>query len=74
MNVFKLNSTEDATGIGLPKKMLERLHINAGDPVFLLETPEGYLLTGIDPDVERQLEIAREVMSEYRETLRVLAK
>ena len=74
MNVLKLTSTEDSNGIALPKKMLERLHIHEGDPVFVLETPDGYLLTVVDPDVERQLAIGREVMSEYRETLRVLAK
>ncbi len=74
MTIHKLTSTKDPTTIALPKEMLERLHVTEGDTVFVLETPEGYLLTGIDPDVERQLEIAREVMAEYRETLRVLAK
>jgi putative addiction module antidote len=74
MGVFKLTSAEGSNGITLPKKMLERLHINEGDAVFVLETPDGYLLTGADPDVERQLGIAREVMAEYRETLRILAK
>jgi hypothetical protein len=48
--------------------------VNEGETVFALETPDGYLLTGSDPEVERQLEIAREVMAEYRETLRALAK
>ena len=74
MDVFKLTSTAGSNGITLPKEMLERLHINEGDAVFVLETPEGYLLTGADPDVERQLGIAREVMAEYRETFRILAK
>ena len=62
------------TGITLPKEMLDRLHVNEGDAIFVLETPDGYLLTGSDPEVEHQLEIARQVMDEYRETLRVLAK
>ncbi len=74
MGVFKLTSAEGSNGITLPKEMLERLHINVGEAVFVLETPDGYLLTGADPDVERQLGIAREVMAEYRETLRILAK
>jgi len=74
MGVFKLTSAENPNGITLPKEMLERLQINEGDTIFVLETPDGYLLTGVDPDVERQVEIAREVMAEYRETLRILAK
>jgi len=74
MAVLKLTSVEGSVGIALPKEMLERLHVNEGDTVFALETPDGYLLTASDLEVERQLAIAREVMAEYRETLRVLAK
>jgi putative addiction module antidote len=73
MAVHKLISAK-GTCITLPKEMLDRLHVNEGDAIFVLETPDGYLLTGNDPEVERQLEIARQVMDEYRETLRVLAK
>jgi putative addiction module antidote len=73
MAVLKL-TVEGSVGIALPKEMLERLHVNEGDTVFALETPDGYLLTASDSEVERQLAIAREVMAEYRETLRVLAK
>jgi putative addiction module antidote len=74
MAVLKLTSVEGSVGIALPKEMLERLHVNEGDTVFALETPDGYLLTASDSEVERQLAIARNVMAEYRETLRVLAK
>ncbi len=74
MGVFKLTSAENPNGITLPKEMLERLHINEGGTVFVLETPDGYLLTGVDPDVESQLELAPQVLTNYRETLRVLAK
>ncbi|HEY3768058.1 MAG TPA: AbrB/MazE/SpoVT family DNA-binding domain-containing protein [Candidatus Angelobacter sp.] len=74
MAVLKLTLAEGSTGIALPKEMFQRLHVNEGETVFALETPDGYLLTGSDPEVERQLEIAREVMAEYRETLRALAK
>jgi putative addiction module antidote len=74
MAVLKLTWVEGSVGIALPKEMLERLHVNEGDTVFALETPDGYLLTASDLEVERQLAIARGVMAEYRETLRVLAK
>jgi putative addiction module antidote len=74
MAVLKLTSVQGSVGIALPKEILERLHVNEGDTVFALETPDGYLLTASDSEVERQLAIARNVMAEYRETLRVLAK
>jgi antitoxin component of MazEF toxin-antitoxin module len=34
MGVFKLTSAAGSNGITLPKKMLERLHINEGDAVL----------------------------------------
>ncbi|HEY2497789.1 MAG TPA: AbrB/MazE/SpoVT family DNA-binding domain-containing protein [Candidatus Angelobacter sp.] len=74
MAILKLTSAEGSNGIALPKEMLKRLHVSEGETVFALETPDGYLLTGNDPEVERQLQIAREVMAEYRDTLRALAK
>jgi putative addiction module antidote len=75
MAVLKLTSVGDSTGIVLPKEMLERLRVDSGDTIFALETPNGYLITNNDPEeVERQLEVAREAMTEYRETLRILAK
>jgi putative addiction module antidote len=74
MAVLKLTSVGDSTGIVLPKEMLERLHVDSGDTIFALETPNGYLITTSDPEEERQLEVAREAMTEYRETLRILAK
>ena len=45
-----------------------------GDELFVTETPSGYLLTQYDPEVEDQLRLGRELMSEYRETFRALAK
>jgi antitoxin component of MazEF toxin-antitoxin module len=59
MAVLKLTSVEGSVGIALPKEMLERLHVNEGDTVFALETPDGDLLTASDSEVERQLAIAR---------------
>ena len=74
MAVLKLTSVEGSIGIALPKEMLERLHVNEGDTIFALETPDGYLLTASDSEVECQIAIARDVMAEYRETLHALAK
>jgi hypothetical protein len=54
--------------------MAERLHLEAGDSVFAIETDAGILLTPYDPDIEEALSIAAEVMSEYRNALRELAK
>ena len=71
---LKLRAVGTSTGILLPKEMLVRMKLKKDDNLFAVETPEGYLLTPYDPEVERQLGKGREFMSKYRETFRALAK
>jgi putative addiction module antidote len=71
---LKLVSVGTSTGTILPKEMLAHLKVKKGDSLFVVETPEGYLLTPYDPDVEKQLEAGRKFMREYRDTFRQLAK
>ncbi|HEX3154738.1 MAG TPA: AbrB/MazE/SpoVT family DNA-binding domain-containing protein [Candidatus Angelobacter sp.] len=74
MAVLKLTSLGTSTGVVIPKDMLERLQVGEGDELFAMETPQGYLITAHNPEVERQLKVAQRVMGEYEETLRLLAK
>jgi putative addiction module antidote len=71
---LKLRSVGTSTGVILPKELLHRLKVRKNDELFAIETPEGYLLTPYDPEVEEQLKLGRELMKEHRETLRALAK
>ncbi len=64
----------NSAGIILPKEALARLHLAAGDEVFLVETPTGYEMTPYDPEFEAQLDSAQKGMRAYRHTLRELAK
>ena len=52
---LKLRSVGTSTGVLLPKEMLIRMKVKKDDILFAVETPEGYLLTPYDPDVEEQL-------------------
>jgi putative addiction module antidote len=63
-----------STGAIFPKEMLAQLRVGQGDSLFVIETPDGVLLTPYDPDVEKQLEAGRELMREYRDTFRALAR
>ena len=58
----------------LPRDMAERLHLEPGDRVLVVETDRGILITPFDPNVERALAIARGVAKKYRNALRELAK
>jgi len=54
--------------------MLSRLKVAKGDTLYAVETPSGYLLTPYDPDIEEQIALGRELMGDYQDTLRALAK
>ncbi len=71
---LKLRAVGTSTGIVLPKEFLHRLRVKKEDVLFAVETPEGYLLTPYDPEVEEELKLGREFMAEYRDTFRALAK
>jgi len=58
----------------LPKDMIDRLRLDAGDRVLVMETESGILLTPYDPDVERALAAAARAAKKYRNALRELAK
>lgn len=74
MPVLKLTTVGTSTGLVIPKEMLAELKLEKGDRLFATRTPDGYLLTPYDPEVERQIEIGRQVMKDYKETMRALAK
>ena len=74
MTVLKLKSIGESTGVVIPQEMLDRLKVEEGDSLLALETRHGYLIVQNDPEVERQFKLGQEVMAEYRDTLRALAK
>jgi putative addiction module antidote len=71
---LKLTAVGTSTGVIIPKDMLNRLKVERGDMLHVVETPDGYLITPYDPAVAAQLEAGREFMNEYRDTFKALAK
>jgi putative addiction module antidote len=63
-----------SVGATLPKDIAERLHVAAGDEVFVVETEQGVLLTPYDPDFQRAMVAYERTASKYRNALRELAK
>jgi putative addiction module antidote len=71
---LKIIQIGNSLGITLPKEMLAAMKADKGDVLTVTPGPDGFRVTPYDPDVEKQIEAGREVMREYRDTLRALAK
>jgi putative addiction module antidote len=71
---LKLRRVGGSVGATLPKDMADRLNLTAGDPVLVVETDRGILLTPYDPNVEKALALAVRTARKYRNALRHLAK
>ena len=70
----KVTQIGNSAGVVLPKEVLKKLDISRGDELYLVETPEGLMLTPYDQAFEAQMEAAEKVMKRYRNALRRLAK
>jgi putative addiction module antidote len=65
----------NSTGLILPKELLSRLNLGQGQWLYVTELPDGGVrLTPYDPDFEETMRLADEIMDEYRDTLKTLAK
>ncbi len=65
----------NSTGFIIPRDVVIRLGIEQGKSFYLTETAEGgVLITPYDPDFEATMNIVDDVMDEYRDTLKALAK
>jgi putative addiction module antidote len=74
MLTLKLTQIGNSVGVILPKEMLARLKLEKGQSVYVIETPDGYVLTPYDPALGEQIEAGREFMQQYRDTFHQLAK
>lgn len=71
---LKLTQIGNSVGVVLPKDALAAMKVGKGDSIHLTESPEGFRLTAYDPDFERQMSLAEDIMKQRRNVLRELAK
>lgn len=71
---LKVTKIGNSAGIVLPKELLARLRVGAGDSVFVSETPDGVRITASNPDFAAKMALAETIMREDRDILRVLAQ
>lgn len=72
---LEIKKIGNSTGLILPKELLARLGLSQGDHVLVTEAPDGSLnVAPYANDDDETMRLAREVMKEYRTTLKALAK
>jgi putative addiction module antidote len=72
---IEIKKIGNSDGLILPKELMQRLDLKRGQVLHVTELAGGGLqLLPYDPDFEKTIEIADEVMDEYRDALAVLAK
>lgn len=71
---LKLTAIGNSVGVILPKEILEKLRVDRGDELMVLETPDGIVLTPFDPEFARQMDVAEKIMRKRRNLLKKLAQ
>jgi putative addiction module antidote len=65
----------NSDGIILPRELMQRLDLKRGQQIHIVELAGGgFQVLPYDPDFEKTVETADEIMDEYRDTLAALAK
>jgi putative addiction module antidote len=65
----------NSDGLILPRELMQRLDLRRGQQLHVTELAGGgFQALPYDPDFEKTMDIAEEIMDEYRDTLATLAK
>jgi putative addiction module antidote len=70
----KITTIGNSVGIVLPREVLNRLHVEKGDSLYVTESPLGIQLTPYDQNFADEMEAAKRVMRKHRDVLRKLAE
>ncbi|MGE3645697.1 MAG: AbrB/MazE/SpoVT family DNA-binding domain-containing protein [Beijerinckiaceae bacterium] len=74
-HVLQIRKIGNSTGVILPKELLLKLGLKEGDKLSVIELSDrGLQLSSYDPDHAETMAVAREIMDEYKDTFRELAK
>ena len=70
----KVTTVGSSAGIVLPREVLQHLHVEKGDTLYITPAPDGVRLSAYDAQVAKKLEAFGQVMRENRDVLRKLAE
>ena len=67
---LKLRKTGNSLATTWPKEILSRLNVKEGDRLYVVETQHGVMVTPYDPEFEKTMETAKEIMARDRDALK----
>ena len=72
---IEIKKIGNSDGLLLPRELMQRLDLKRGQQLQIVELAGGgFQALPYDPDFERTMEIAHDLMDKYRDTLAALAK
>lgn len=72
---IEIKKIGNSDGVILPRELMQRLDLKRGQQLHISELAGGgFQALPYDPDFETTMEIADEIMDDYRDTLAALAK
>ncbi|HEV3371707.1 MAG TPA: AbrB family transcriptional regulator [Xanthobacteraceae bacterium] len=72
---IEIKKIGNSDGFILPRELMQRLDLKRGQQLYITELAGGgFQALPYDPDFEKTMDMAEEVMDEYRDTLAALAK
>jgi putative addiction module antidote len=72
---IEIKKIGNSDGLLLPRELMQRLDLKRGQELHITELAGGgFQALPYDPDFERTMEIADQIMDKYRDTLAALAK
>jgi putative addiction module antidote len=72
---LEIKKVGNSDGLILPRELMRRLDLKRGQQLHITELAGGgFQALPYDPDFEKTMEAADEIMDEYRDTLAALAK
>ena len=72
---IEIKKIGNSDGLLIPRELMQRLDLKRGQQLHVVELAGGgFQVLPYDPDFEKTMEIADEIMDEYKDTLAALAK
>jgi len=71
---IQIKKIGNSHGLILPKELMQRLDLKRGQELHIVELAGGgFQVLPYDPDFEKTMDVADEIIDEYRDTLTALA-